>query len=63
MRITPFPPLIPKSAVDDASFKTSIFSMSCGFKKSMLEVITPSTKTDNQEYSPKQPQIILFLIH
>jgi ribonucleoside-diphosphate reductase alpha chain len=29
----------------------------------LAEVITPSTKTDNQEYSPKQPQIILFLIH
>jgi hypothetical protein len=27
------------------------------------EVITPSVKTDNQEFSPKQPQIILFLIH
>ena len=29
----------------------------------LAEVITPSTKTDNQEYSPKQPQIILYLIH
>lgn len=29
----------------------------------LAEVITPSIKTENQEYSPKQPQIILFLIH
>ena len=29
----------------------------------LAEVITPFIKTENQEYSPKQPQIILFLIH
>ena len=43
MIITPLAPRTPKMASDDGSFSISMDSMSCGFRKLMLSLNSPST--------------------